>query len=82
VALLAALRLAPRSFDPAFDPWGGANRVNPAEVLLGRRLAAAAEYRAGTGLLPEAMRGVVLDRLAAQTQAAERRTAVLLDGLS
>jgi signal peptidase I len=82
VALLVALRLAPRSFDPAFDPWGGANRVNPAEVLLGRRAPSGAGSRSGSGLLPEAMRGVVLGRLAAQTRAAERRTAVLLEGLS
>jgi len=84
VALLAALRLAPRSFDPAFDPWGGANRVNPAEVLLGRSEGTVAGRRTGTGsgLLPPDMRGVVLERLAAQTSAAERRTAVLLEGLS
>ena len=36
VALLVILRLAPRSFDPAYDPWSSGRRVNPAEVLLGR----------------------------------------------
>jgi hypothetical protein len=56
--------------------------VNPAEVLLGRRAPSGAGSRSGSGLLPEAMRGVVLGRLAAQTHAAERRTAVLLEGLS
>jgi signal peptidase I len=83
VVLVVVLRLAPRSFDPAFDPWGGGNRVNPAEVLLGRR-GSSADRPTGSGstLLPEAMRGVVLDRLAAQTSAAHRRTAVLLEGLS
>ena len=82
--LVVLLALAPRSFDPAFDPWGAGNRVNPAEILLGRSSGSAADRRTPTaaGLLPDGMRGVVLDRLAAQTAAAQRRTVLLLEGLS
>lgn len=84
LALLACLALAPRSFDPAFDPWGGLQRVNPAEVLLGRSGGSARDRRspAVTGLLPDGMRDLVLQRLTAQTEVARRRTALLLDGLS
>ena len=84
LVLLTLLALAPRSFDPAFDPWGGVRRVNPAEVLLGRSSGSSSDRRSPPvpGLLPDAMRGLVLDRLAAQTAAAQRRTVLLLDGLS
>ncbi len=84
LTLLTLLALAPRSFDPAFDPWGGAQRVNPAEVLLGRSAGSPSDRRtpAVPGLLPDGMRGLVLQRLAAQTEAAQRRTVLLVDGLS
>lgn len=84
LTLLTLLALAPRSFDPAFDPWGGARRVNPAEVLLGRSTGSSSGRRtpAVPGLLPEGMRGLVLDRLSAQAAAAQRRTVLLVDGLS
>lgn len=85
MALVAVLVLAPRSFDPAFDPWAGGGRVNPAEVLLGRTGSSPAGDRsgsAGTTLLPEALHGLVLDRLAAQTAAAQERSAQLVRGLS
>jgi hypothetical protein len=78
------LALAPRSFDPAYDPWASGLRVNPAEVLLGRSAGSPADRRgaAGRRLLPETLHGIVLDRLAAQSVAAQRRTAHLLEGLS
>ena len=84
VALLVALTLAPRSFDPAFDPWASGRRVNPAEVLLGRSAGSATERQDGVGrrLLPETVHGIVLDRLAAQAMAAQRRTVHLLEGLA
>ena len=84
VALLVILWLAPRSFDPAYDPWSSGRRVNPAEVLLGRSGGSPADRRgaAGRRLLPEALHGVVLDRLAVQTAAAQRRTVSLVEGLS
>jgi signal peptidase I len=83
-ALLVVLVLAPRSFDPAYDPWSSGTRVNPAEVLLGRSAGSAADLRgaAGRRLLPESLHETVLDRLAAQSVAAQRRTAHLLEGLS
>jgi signal peptidase I len=83
-ALLVVLVLAPRSFDPAYDPWASGRRVNPAEVLLGRTGGSSADRRAAAGrrLLPEKLHGVVLERLAAQSVAAQRRTAHLLEGLS
>jgi signal peptidase I len=84
LALLVVLVLAPRSFDPAYDPWSSGLRVNPAEVLLGRSADSRADRRASAGrrLLPESLHGIVLDRLAAQSVAAQRRTAHLLEGLS
>ena len=84
VVLLTVLVLAPRSFDPAYDPWASGRRVNPAEVLLGRSGGSPAERRgaAGRRLLPEALHGLVLERLGAQTRAAHLRTASLLEGLS
>jgi signal peptidase I len=84
IVLLTVLVLAPRSFDPAYDPWASGRRVNPAEVLLGGSTGSAADRREGAGrrLLPETLHGVVLERLAAQTMAAHRRTASLLEGLS
>jgi signal peptidase I len=84
VALLVVLALAPRSFDPAYDPWAAGRRVNPAEVLLGRSGGSRADRRenAGRRLLPESLHGVVLERLAAQTTTAQRRTVQLLEGLS
>lgn len=84
VALLVVLTLAPRSFDPAFDPWSSGDRVNPAEVLLGRSSGSAADRRGGSGrrLLPEALHDLVLDRLAAQNAVTHRRTADLVKGLA
>ncbi len=84
ISLLAVLVLAPRSFDPAYDPWAAGRRVNPAEVLLGRTGGSSADRRGGTGrrLLPETLHGLVLERLAAQSIAAQRRTVHLLEGLS
>jgi signal peptidase I len=83
-ALLVVLALAPRSFDPAYDPWAAGRRVNPAEVLLGRSAGTKTDRRenAGRRLLPEALHGVVLERLAAQTATAQRRTVQLVEGLS
>ena len=82
--LVVVLALAPRSFDPAYDPWASGRRVNPAEVLLGRAGGSRADRgeSAGHRLLPESLHGVVLDRLAAQTATAQRRTVQLLEGLS
>ena len=83
-SLLVVLVLAPRSFDPAFDPWASGRRVNPAEVLLGRSGGSPADRRGGAGrrLLPETLHGLVLERLAAQSIAAQRRTVHLIEGLS
>jgi signal peptidase I len=80
IALLVGLRLAPRAFDPAFDPWASGTRVNPAEVLLGRMggRPASINHR----LLPEALHDLVLGRLAAQSAAAQQRTVSLVKGLS
>jgi signal peptidase I len=84
LGLLTVLALAPRSFDPAYDPWASGRRVNPAEVLLGRTGGSRTDRRenAGRRLLPESLHGVVLERLAAQTATAQRRTVQLLEGLS
>ena len=84
VALLVMLRLAPRAFDPAFDPWASGRRVNPAEVLLGRSGGNRDARRAGSGrrLLPENLHDLVLERLATQSLAAQHRTVRLLEGLS
>lgn len=84
VALLVVLRLAPRSFDPAFDPWASGRRVNPAEVLLGRSGGSPDDRRAAAGrrLLPATLHATVLERLDEQSAAAQRRTAHLLEGLS
>jgi len=82
--LLVVLRLAPRSFDPAFDPWASGGRINPAEVLLGRAGGDPADRRASAGLhlLPVTLHATVLERLHAQSAVAARRTAHLLEGLS
>lgn len=84
IALLVVLVLAPRSFDPAYDPWASGSRMNPVEVLLGRATGDPADRRGSAAgrLLPEKLQGVVLDRLAAQAVGAHRRTAQLLEGLS
>ena len=84
VVLLVILRLAPRSFDPAFDPWASGRRINPAEVLLGRSTGTPADRPASAGrrLLPATLHATVLERLDAQTAAAQRRTTTLLEGLS
>jgi signal peptidase I len=84
VALVVAIGLAPRAFDPAYDPWASGTRVKPAEVLLGRVGGDPADRRAsaGRGLLPDGLHEVVLQRLAAQTAAAQRRTTHLVQGLS
>jgi hypothetical protein len=78
------LRLAPRAFDPAFDPWASGRRVNPAEVLLGRSGGNRGGRRSGNGrrLLPENLHDLVLERLATQSLAAQHRTVRLLEGLS
>ena len=82
--LVVVLRLAPRSFDPAFDPWASGRRINPAEVLLGRAGGDPADRRASAGnhLLPVTLHATVLERLDAQSAAAQLRTAHLLEGLS
>jgi hypothetical protein len=84
VVLLVVVRLAPRSFDPAFDPWASGRRINPAEVLLGRASGSPDDRRASAGrrLLPATLHATVLERLDAQSVAAQRRTASLLEGLS
>ena len=84
IALLVALRLVPRAFDPAFDPWASGSRVNPAEVLLGRSAGRPDDRRAATTqrLLPETLHELVHGRLAAQGVAARDRTVQLLRGLS
>jgi signal peptidase I len=84
IALLVGLRLAPRAFDPAFDPWASGGRVNPAEVLLGRMGGHRDDRRAALNqrLLPESLHDVVHSRLAAQSTAARHRTVQLLEGLS
>lgn len=83
VGLVVALTLAPRSFDPAFDPWASGRRVAPVEVLLGRSAGSPADRRTeGNRLLPGGLHDLVLERLAAQGAAAQRRTAHLLGGLS
>jgi signal peptidase I len=84
IALLIGLRLAPRAFDPAFDPWASGTRVNPAEVLLGRMGGRRGERSSSTAqrLLPESLHDLVHARLGAQSMAAQRRTVQLLEGLS
>ena len=84
VGLLVVLALAPRAFDPAFDPWSSGRRVAPAEVILGRTDGNPSHRRADSSrrLLPEKLHELVLDRLAAQSAAAQRRTVHLLEGLS
>jgi signal peptidase I len=82
--LLLLLGLAPRAVDPAFDPWGSAQRVNPAEVLLGRTGRTAADRRTdgGSRLLAEDLHDLVHARLAGQSAAVSHRTTHLLEGLS
>lgn len=82
--LVFVLALAPRAFDPAYDPWAAGKRVKPAEVLLGRVGGNPGDRRSSTGrsLLPEGLHAVVLDRLAAQSAVAQRRTAHLVEGLT
>jgi signal peptidase I len=82
--VVVALRLAPRAFDPAFDPWAVGGRVTPAEVLLSRSGGSPADRRAAAPhrLLPEALHDLVLERLVAQSTAAQQRTAHLLKGVS
>lgn len=83
LALLIGLRLAPRAFDPAFDPWASGTRVNPAEVLLGRMGGRRGSSSSTVArLLPESLHELVHARLHAQSTAAQRRTVQLLEGLS
>ena len=84
VAFLIGLRLAPRAFDPAFDPWASGTRVSPAEVLLGRMGGRRGERSSSTAqrLLPESLHDLVHARLDAQSTAAQRRTVQLVRGLS
>ncbi len=80
IGLLVGLRLSPRAFDPAFDPWASGGRVNPAEVLLGRM--GGGQGAINQRLLPESLHQVVHGRLAAQSAAAQLRTVQLVKGLS
>jgi signal peptidase I len=84
IGLLVGLRLAPRAFDPAFDPWASGGRVNPAEVLLGRMGGRRNDSQKPTTqrLLPESLHELVHGRLAAQSAAAHQRTVQLVKGLS
>jgi signal peptidase I len=84
VALVVVLALAPRAFDPAYDPWAAGKRVSPAEVLLGRTGGSPDDRRtdSGRGLLPDGLHAVVLGRLAEQSATAQRRTTSLVEGLS
>lgn len=84
LAVLVLVALAPRAFDPAFDPWAGTARISPVEILLGRAEGSPANRGGQTGseLLPDALRGVVLDRLAAQGTTVRLRAARLLEGLA
>ena len=84
IGLVAVLVLAPRAFDPAYDPWAAGTRVHPAEDLLGRIGGDPADRTAagGRGLLPDGLQELVLERLAAQGSAAQQRTASLVAGLS
>jgi signal peptidase I len=79
--LLLLLALAPRAVDPAFDPWGATQRVNPAEVLLGRTSRTPGDRRTD-GLLPAELHDLVHARLAGQSTAVSDRTTRLLEGLS
>jgi signal peptidase I len=83
-ALVLLLGLAPRAFDPAFDPWGSARRVNPAEVLLGRTSGASPDRRTNESnrLLPADLHDLLHARLAGQSDAVAHRTTSLLEGLS
>ena len=84
VVLLVILRLAPRSFDPAFDPWAS-GRHQPrrgAARPVDRQPRRPARLHAGRRLLPATLHATVLERLDAQTAAAQRRTTTLLEGLS
>ena len=81
IVLLVGLRLSPRAFDPAFDPWAASGgRVNPAEVLLGRM--GGRQGPINQRLLPDSLHQVVHGRLAAQSAAAQQRTVQLVKGLS
>lgn len=83
IVLLVLLALAPRAFDPAFDPWVAAQRVNPAELLLDRAGAHPGDRRADSSrLLPENLHNLVHERLAGQSGVAAARTIQLLEGLS
>ncbi len=84
IGLLVGLRLAPRAFDPAFDPWASGSRVNPAEVLLGRMGGRRTDSQKPVTqrLLPESLHELVHGRLAAQSAAAQQRTVQLVKGLS
>ena len=83
VAVLLAL--APRAFDPAFDPWATTTRrVSPAELLLGRVDARPDRRSAADGrrLLPVALHDLVHQRLAQQSGVARGRATRLMEGLS
>jgi signal peptidase len=83
VLALSMIALAPRAFDPAYDPWANTRRVRPAEVLLGRGSGSRARPAdSGSHLLPRLVHDRVLERLAAQSADAQSRTAQLLEGLS
>jgi signal peptidase I len=84
VLALVLLALAPRAFDPTFDPWGGTRRVSPASVLLSRSRSDRPDGRTARAgeLLPGDLHDTVLARLASQSAIAQTRTARLLEGTS
>ncbi len=83
VLALTMVVLAPRAFDPAYDPWANTRRVKPAQVLLGHGSGSRARRAdSGSHLLPRPVHDRVLERLAAQSADAQSRTAQLLEGVS
>jgi hypothetical protein len=75
--LLALVRLAGFASDPAYDPWAGAERVVPAQVLLqGHKRLGHHDRPDGPDpgcLLPPEVALLVAERLAGQADATGRR---------